>query len=317
MKRTLLAYSLILAVALGAAFLSWTHDPTTEVIKGVALSTLQANEWESILFETDSFRATLTRKKDTLGDFISVSTSRKTESGNDEQTFVAGDTASQAVERLAPFMGSRQIAADDALLEEFGLKPPRGTLTIEGRGRKHQFEVGKEGYGHRDYYVRDVQTGRVFLVDGGAIRPLTRAEDRLPERRLIGAESWDIEQIAVKTSDVSEVFEQRNREDRLASFWARAGSTERNVSAQAWIEKFLRMRSIRTAPQRPENLESVLRISIKTGAGVSDVELFRMTQDEVEKWYALSPIARGLVEIPMVIANDIVQDVGTLREDAK
>lgn len=315
MKRALMIYSTLLVLALAGAYMSWTHDPETDIVKGVVLSALEATEWESILYETDSFQAILTRKKDGLGDYIWVATSRKVEGGEDKQAFVAGNTADQAVERLAPFVGSREITADDALLEEFGLKPARATLTIEGKGRKHQFEIGKEGYGHRDYYVRDVQSKRVYLVDGGAIRPLMRAEDRLPERRLVAAESWDIEQIALKTGDVSEVFEQRNREDRLASFWARAGSSERNVSAQAWIEKFLRVRSTRTAPQRPENLESVLKVSIKTAAGIADIELFRSAHGEGEKWYAESPLARGLVEIPMVIATDIVQDVATLREE--
>lgn len=314
MKRTAMIYGALLALSLLAAYWSWTHETDESASRGVVLSDLSPSDWEEIRYEEEGYSASLSREEDAIGEYIWVQTKRegKGELPAREEAFKAGTSADQALERLTPFRASRRIEADESLLEEFGLSPASATLTLSGRGRTHIFEVGKEGYGHRDFYVRDKKTSQVYLVDGGAIRPLTRAEDRLPERRLVDAEAWDIESLVVEFEGQTLGFEHRNREDRTASSWVRTGTQEKDMSAQAWIDKFLRMRSIRTVASEPEGLTTVLEIRVKTAKQETLVTIQKVGEGETEKWYARSEFTRGVVEIPMALASDLNQDLKTL-----
>lgn len=311
MKRTAIMYSILLVVALGAAWVSWTWEDDESRQTGVLLADLDEKSWQEIRYEEKDYRVVLTRKNDDAGEYVWVESLRETEGEESKSlSFTAGTSVEPVVSNLAPFMASREIEASDELLEEFGLKPAQAKLVLKG-SKTYEFEVGKEGYGHRDFYVRDVGTSKVYLVSGAALRPLVRAEERLPERRLVETESWDIEKIEI--GEPAKVFEHRNREDRTASFWARAGSEDRETSAQAWIDKFLRMRSTSSIAKAPEGLESALKVRVHAGKKVSDIELFRHA-GEKESWYAKSTLTRGLVELPMALASDLVQDLKTLEE---
>lgn len=332
MNRTVIIYASLLVVSLIGAYVSWTHEEDPRVKDGIVVLDISPDDLTEIKYSNEGFKVDITKKRDALGEYIWVDSVREEAinkpSANPhapptppdpnakketiKSSFKAGTAIEPVMAALAPFVALRAIEATPEQLAEFGLKDPKGKLEIIARGKTHTFDVGEEGYGHRNTYIRDTQTNKIYIVDGAAVRPLVRGDERLPERRLVDAEMWKLDKVVISSGAQTATFVQNNKADQQAATWTVPGSQANNVSAKTWIEKFLRMRSIGN-PDSLGDAEQVLSVQLTADRVVTDITLYRAQKaDGGEKWYARSAFTRGIVELPQALASNLADDFPTL-----
>jgi len=177
-------------------------------------------------------------------------------------------------------------------------------------------EVGGEAYGTRDRYVRDKESGRIYIVAADVLRPIEHAKTRLPDRDLLGAKQPELTQLAVETSDGSAQFEQQNRDDRKAAFWAAPGAEGADAVAEGWLDKFFRLRSrgYVQADETPTGLTSQFTVETTDEAGVSArLEVLTGNNEKGEEgWYARSQHTRELVKLDKMLASETREDLETV-----
>ncbi len=340
MNRSVIILAVLLAAAMLGSYFSWTYEDAGKEEKGVVLLDIEPEDLQSLKYEEEDFKIEIVSKSDKLGDYYWAEAERKIKppkkpNGEDagEATtkkfaFKASQAAEDTFEDFAPFHAARQLEnVSDDNLKEFGLDNPQGTLTLGLKAGPRAFDVGKEGYGHRQYYLRDQETKAIYLFNGQPIRSLRRGDNRLPERRLVEAEMRDVVSFTAKSGEVNATFEQKNASDRAKAYWVEPGQTEKNVSAKTWIEKLMRTRATEYAGDdvKQDLLEVAATIEVKTEKDATTIELLRgQKPDGQEAWYGRSAFTRGLVALPPAIMGALVPDVVTLvglepppREPAK
>lgn len=234
--------------------------------------------------------------------------------------FGVGETGEKLLETLGPFEAKRALeAVDDAKLEEFGLDESPAMLTIQvAGGEPVTFEIGQNDFGGGVMYVREPSTGKVYVIDGKALTPLTKADTRLANRTLFPGKSDDVTAVVVESEGTSLGLEHRNREDPEKQYWAQPESDTREDTAQAWLQKFFRLRSKGYVQAGEAPLEPLLRFSVLVNHVEEKpalVEVFSATKADGEQgWYARSSHTRGLVELDPSLAEEIAQDVSAVLE---
>jgi len=234
------------------------------------------------------------------------------------KVFKAGKAGRDLAGKLAPFVAKRQLdGVTDAQLEALGLVTPSGTLTLTRTGKSPVVvDVGGEAYGTRDRYVRDKESGRIYIVAADVLRPIEHAKTRLPDRDILGAKQPELTHLAVETEDGSAQFEQQNRDDRKAAFWAAPGAEGANAVAEGWLDKFFRLRSrgYVQADEIPTGLTSQFTVQTTDEAGVSSrLEVLTGTNEKGEEgWYAKSQHTRELVKLDKMLASETREDLETV-----
>jgi hypothetical protein len=333
MNRTVAIYSALLVIALVGSYFSWTHEENPRLKDGVLVVDIAENDLGEIRYSTKDFSVSITRKNDDLGEYVWVETSRETptivppadphklpdaadikvgETKTVKKAFKGGMTVDPVFAMLTPFIALRAMETTPERLKEFGLDEPRGKLEVVSKGKTRVFDVGEEGYGHRNTYVRDVESKKVFLVDGGLLRPLMRADERLPERRLLEPDMAKIEKVTISSGEKSATFVQKNASDQGAAFWASEGTEAANLSAKTWLDKFLRVRSI-GSPDSIGDAVQVLELKASSEGKITQIKFFKTpSTDGGEKWFVQSNFTRGAVEVPLALAANLVDDFPTL-----
>jgi hypothetical protein len=336
--RAVIVYAVLFVAALIGAYASWTHEPEAEKAEGVVLVDAEPAEIARIAYESEGIDVTLEPREDELGEYLWVSTTRRrtrppanphaapSEPPSEEEpqieksAFKAGKTGDKLLEDLAPFRVARALDVSKEKLSDFGFDEPEGKLVVETKkGAKTTFQIGTTAYGFKNVYLKDVDSGQVYVVKRSVVSPLERADSRLPEKELFGAERADIERVTISTADASQEFVQHNRDDANAATWTKPSSEEANPTAESWLDKVFRLRASKYVPksEEPKGLESVFAVKVvpEDGEPVT-VEVLRgpAAEDGEMKWYARSGYSRGLVELNSNLASDTADDLGTLFE---
>ncbi|MCB9760212.1 MAG: DUF4340 domain-containing protein [Alphaproteobacteria bacterium] len=233
--------------------------------------------------------------------------------------FKAGEAGDKLLESLSPMVAKRALdtVADDKL-DELGLAEPEATLVVKRAGKgERTFQVGGEAYGTRDRYLRDAESGKVYLIEDDLLRPLKYGKTRLPDRELIGIETADIATVAITAPGGAVSFEQRNPDDPKAAYWAPPGG-ESDESAGNWMNKLLKLRSASfvQAEDTPTALSEALTIQVTGDDGVkTTLKLLEGTDPEGrEAFYAESDFTRRQVKLHNAQAQDLIQDVETILD---
>ncbi len=233
------------------------------------------------------------------------------------QSFMAGEAGRKLLAKLAPLTAQRLIEVTGDKAAEFGLDEPKATLTIRRRGKPERvLEIGGEAYGVKDRYVRDLESGKVYLVDDQTFKPLQYAKSRLPERELSPLDEEDITTVTVTDGASKVTLEHENRDDREAQYWALEGETESNETAEAWLDKVFRLRSAGyvQAEDMPTGLETafVMTATGEDGTTTSITVSMGSNPDGKETWYARSDHTRELVKLHKVLASEAAEDLATV-----
>jgi hypothetical protein len=230
--------------------------------------------------------------------------------------FKGGDAITKLLEALAPLEAVRALGdVPQDKLADLELETPESWVEITRRGKVRKLEVGGEAYGTRDFYVRDTETGKFYLVDADVFRPLKYARSRLPDRRLSDLEQADIARVVLQSPAGRVEMVHQNRQDEQAAYWASAADPEAPVELYAnWLDKALRLKGLSyvQADEAPQDLEASFEVSFVPEDGVPhNLRVFEQEDPEGGEptWYASSEFTRGLVELHHVLASEAAQDV--------
>ena len=237
-------------------------------------------------------------------------------------TFKASRQGEELLDAYTPMQARRVLGPvrEEARLAELGLADPRAALEIrvEG-GAVHRFEVGDEGYGHRDVYLRSPDSGVVYLVDSKMVRPLRFGDSRLPDRELLGVEPRQMVAVTARRGGQEVRFEHVNRDDAAAAYWARGGGQSRDRAGGAWLNKVFDISAARFIPadEAPAGLEPVFEVEAEAGdegTARTRLEILRAptTAGGQPTWYARSEHTRGLVEVFRRQAQGAADDLDTI-----
>lgn len=355
MKTSTIVYAALFCAAMIASYLTWTKAPeTVDDDGGIVLINAKPAEIAKIEYTSKDVDATFEQKTDELGKYLWVTTTRRVtkkkadtpsdphagmhdhgdddghdhpepapandqvdgEKQVDNLVFKAGKAGEQLLEELAPFRVSRKLDLDKGDFADFGLDDPQGTLavsTVSGTSRK--FEVGATAYGHKHVYLRDTDSGEVFVIKRSIVSPLDRADTRLPEKELFEGPASDITTASISTPTGSLQLVQRNRDDASKSSWTAPDSDTANPSADSWLDKVFRLRSNGYIPasEQPEaELVFAVKLDFEDRKPVR-LEVLRGADDNGEEmWVARSEFTRGMVKLNPSIAADAAADIATL-----
>ena len=234
--------------------------------------------------------------------------------------FVVGTQGDKLVEKLAPFEAKRELPdVTDDKLEEFGLTDTKASLTVQVAGREAvTFEVGASKFGGKLMYVREPASGKIYVVDAQLLAPLTKADERLLNKRLFGGLPKELTRMKVEADGESVVLEHRNREDPENAIWVVEGASEGDDTADAWLKKFFRLRATGYVQPGDEPAQTVPRFVVgieNTDGDITGIEVLSGDKPDGDQgWYARSPYTRGLVELNASLAEDTAQDVSSVLE---
>ena len=230
--------------------------------------------------------------------------------------FKGGDAVTKLLESLAPLQAVRALGeVPQDKLADLELETPESWIEITRRGKVRRLEVGGEAYGTRDFYVRDVETGKFYLVDADVFRPLKYAKSRLPDRRLSDLEQPDIARVVLQATSGRVELVHQNRQDKDAAYWASSVDPEVPVELYSnWLDKALRLKGLSyVQPESaPAGLQPAFEVSFVPEDGAAHtVRVFEQTDAEggESSWYASSEFTRGMMELHGVLASEAAQDV--------
>lgn len=336
MRRQVIVYGALLALALGGAYRVWTSPSEVDSGQSVTVLSGAAEELERVHYRSDKLDLRIDMKTDELGRYGWVRAESQAapdaepppadnphapppEAGGVSE-FKAGKSGAAALEGLMPFRAKRLLdGITDDKLAELGLAEPEATLEIVRAGREPaQYEIGGNVYGGANVYVRETATGKVYVVDAKVIRPLQSGKQTLPDREIVGVETKLIAALSITGGEATAEFEQQNPDDPEAVYWSTAGGSTKNETAAAWIDKALRMRASGyvQADETPAGLEEVFSFRVRTADRKSITVAVKRGYDDngEDLWYATSEHTRGLVKLQRALAVEVAADLASVLD---
>lgn len=200
--KPVLAYTLLLITSLGLAYQTWTRGDSVQPSGSVALWRVDVDEISSIVYEAADRRVSLERREDanpyywgsvtrsTVGDSVSVTSDSTAE-------FLVGHGA----DGLLALLASPRALLDLGMLdgereEEYGLVGSLESLVVQVDRERHELILGATVFRTNDRYVRDVASGRTYVLQSAALGSLVSAEQIYSETRL---HAFTIESVATVT----------------------------------------------------------------------------------------------------------------------
>ena len=232
--------------------------------------------------------------------------------------FKGGEAADALLESFSPLFAMRLLPdIDDAKLAELELDAPEAWLEIQRKGRTQKLELGGEAFGTRDRYVRDVESGEVYLVDADILRPIAHAKSRLPDRELIGADEEAVINVKLTAPAGEITMSQQNRDDRKLAFWANATDTSRSVEMyENWLDKLFRLRALsyvqKDEKPDPSALEKVFTAAFDVEQGkpvMLEVMQYTPEGETQAKYIAKSTHTHEWVNLHKTLASEAIDDV--------
>lgn len=167
----------------------------------------------------------------------------RTETKTPERTLRGSDDAKKLFERFAPLYGQRALGAlGDAKLKELGLEKPTKRLEVTARGEKRVFLIGTPPLGASDPYVKEEQTGKVFVLGRSTLSELESAATRLVDRQLHAFKQDEFDGLVVSAGGKRREFVQGDRErTTLATLAPKKSPTKPDALAKNWHDKLWRL----------------------------------------------------------------------------
>ncbi len=228
------------------------------------------------------------------------------------QVFKAGEAGDKLLDSLSPLLALRQLTdVPPEKMATLGLDTSKETLEVVRNGRSRVLEVGGEAYGSKDRYVRDKESGEIYLLDDELLRPLKYAKTRMPDRALFSIAEDKIESAVITGGMRSLDVQHKNAQDKEKASWVRAASPDAVAEQlETWMDKALQLKSSAfVAPDdMPVDLQDRFQLTIKGSDGRTET---LQVQQSAEKgdWYARSEHTRGLVKLLKGPTSSLYDDV--------
>lgn len=327
MSRAVWIYAVLLAASLAWAWTAWTSAEAPAEGEAVDIVAGKPGDLTKVVYTSEKHEVTITMMEDELGRYgwarvvpAEGSTPLPVVNPDDppdraEPTeFKVGGNAQKVLDGLAPFRAKRILeGVADHQLAELGLDPAEASLTLE-RGDKgtRSFDLSSKGFGGVNVYVRDRDSGTIYIVDAKVLSPFQTAQRTLPDRSLHDVEPKSIVAVTVSDGTRQARFVQNNPDDRQAAFWSAEGDTEANTSAGAWLDKALNLKALEYV-QGGEEPDAAPAFTFEVQAADGhrvQVEVLRALDPEGQEiFFAKSGHTRALVKLHRSLAAEAAADL--------
>lgn len=331
MKSAVIGYGLALTLALAGAYQTWTHEGDPDLSGSTVILDVQRDDLEAIVFESPSGQVRLELREDELGPYVWAQTEPSSAPAAEDptspapvapskpQAFKAGAAGETIAKGAAPFVAKRVLeGVDDSKLEELGFGEDQASLSFLRKGKEPKvYEVGAKAYGGSNRYVRDPDSGTVYIVAASLVDSLETAERSLPDRSLLAFDVTDIDTISVRGGEADATYVQNNPDDRAARFWSVPGSSEPSPAAAGWFDKALRLKVLRyiDPAAKPDGLQEAFSMTVSSGRKSSEAIVYRAVGDDGnEAWYASSTHNRALVQLQSSSAAEAQADLASVLD---
>lgn len=322
MSKTIPAYALVLVAASAASWRTYTSDDAPEK-DGVLLLDGKREELTLLSYASPDLDVKVEQKTDAHGSYAWVSVDdhkvKKPAKEGDPpppvehklSSFKAGSAADKLLDQFAPLAALRDLGTlDDAKIESFGLTAPDTTVIATVAGRTITLELGGETYGTHDRYARSRETGKIFVIDDEAFKPLKFASTRLPERSLYAAKREQVVSVSLGRGGTTAEWTQVNKDDSSARYWQRVGGEagQKDETFGNWFDKAFKLKSqsyVQDA-DKPSELAPEFDLAIRVEGTPEQV---LRVQKSGEDFYATGDFVRGLVKLTRSPTGDAANDV--------
>ena len=306
-----------LTLSLIGAWVQWQREPTKIGVNEILILDGKAEDIVALTWETESTTAKVETKSDSFGDYIWIQyDDRKNPDKPQHKEFKAGTKAEKLLEDLSPLIGIRKIE-DVEDLEAIGLKDPKTTLIMEKKGQKHEFLIGAEAYGTKDFYVRYTQTNDIFLIDDKKLRNLVNARTALLDRKLLSEKPDTSDSISIQFNEKIQNFSHLNKQDRKQAKWIFTNQEDRdNTQLETWLSKLFKLTVSRYPVEKDEisDLTPSLKITMNWENKPSQtLTLFKTDTG----WWGESQHTRGKVKITGKSLDALFEDLPSLMESVE
>ena len=236
--------------ALVAAYLSWQRSPELAPDEVVVVDAAK-NDLVSARFD-DQEKHTwveLSRSADDAGQFINVHLGPQEQampgkSGKDaapkktpERLVRGSDAADKLFASLAPLRATRSLGILSAdKLKDLGIDAAKRRLALVLRNGKRSFSMTAAPAGGSEPYLRDEQSGQVYLVARSILSDFQAAASILPERRVHAFKLEEADRVTVALGAVRREFVVSHGENGV--FLALAASPNKADSAfKTWHDR--------------------------------------------------------------------------------
>jgi hypothetical protein len=203
--------------ALVAAYLTWQRSPELAPDEVVVIDAAK-NDLVSARFD-DQEKHTwveLSRSADDAGPFITVHLGPQEQPmpGKDappkktpERLVRGSDAADKLFASLAPLRGTRSLGnLSSGKLKDLGIDAAKKRLSLVLRNGKRSFSMTAAPAGGSEPYLRDEQSGQVYLVARSTLSDFQAAASILPERRLHAFKLDEADHLTVTMGTVHREF---------------------------------------------------------------------------------------------------------------
>lgn len=350
MIRSVAIHGGVLAALLAFSWAEWTAPPKVDTGDKVLLLQGEVDKIERVAWKSEKEEVSIERKLDAAGAYLWVTHTKWEEkktpptpptvpeapeadpTGADAaeapptepvepekvaktQIFKAGEAADELLKELSPLLALRQLTDVPAdKMSTLGLDAPKESLEIVRDGRTRVLEVGGEAYGSKDRYVRDKDSGAIYLVDNEVLKPLQFARSKLPDRQLFSIPKEKVESAVISGGMATLDVLQKNAEDKEKATWVKTASPDAPAEQLVtWMNKALQLKSSSYVAEAdtPADLEPRFRLTLRgTDGSVQTLEV--MQSPSTSDWYGRSEHTRGLVKLLRSTTSSLSEDVDDL-----
>lgn len=341
--RQIATLSGLLALALGASYMTWTAEDSSDAKNKIVLLQAGDEDLVKLVWKTDTVDAIVERREDPGGRYLWVGVSQEVEvkvepepiieapegpegpalEGEDPEpevevepvyetetgAFKGNKSAESLWTKYTPLYALRELDVGSTDGAVFGFEEPFGTLEVHRRSGPSTLVVGAETYGSKDRYVQF--DGKVFLVDDKVFSALNKPESGLIERVLQPNLEREMSTVTVRSESGEAKLVHENKDDVAKAFWAPEGG-EQIGTAATFVGHLTRMRvqfypDIADVPER----EARFAVAIDGDNGPWTLEFSQAGDD----WYVQSSYNRSLVQVVSDPAKDAFADMTALFEE--
>jgi hypothetical protein len=308
-------YGAILSVSLLGAFLTWTEEP--DPISGDEIELLSGKKDDLQEIEWNSPKNFVRISKKEKSNNESLWVFYKEEEKDIKKNFKASAAGSSLFSNYSPLTAIRKLESPSAeKLVEIGLQDPQTTVTVKRNDRTRILEIGNEAYGTKDLYVRDTNSGQVYLVDDEKFRTLKYAKTRLPNRSIWSFDTmYEIQKATLLTDTNAQIqFEHENNQDKQNARWNRSGTNteekEDSTTEQitTWMSKITGLRGGEYIDLDEKDLSFKFSLQIQIEDKKETLKIYTLKDD----WYAHSSFSEGFMKLVTRNIEGLYSDIPSI-----
>ncbi len=241
-----------------------------------------------------------------------------------QSRFLASDKFTGYLEVLGKLPAQRDLGViTDGSLGDFGLPNAENWLRIKNAKREivAEFNVGKQPYGARSFYVMRTADRKVFLIGSDIIDELLKPEARFFERNITKMPMQSSRKTQILMAGKVKSFVRMTQDDRGVSQWADEAAPGQVIPAVgAWLEKFFEIRAAAYADDgvraKLSELSPTFEVALLDEKGRSEkIEIRSIALNGRTEFYVASDFLAWPVKVATARVENLIRDLPPLLQN--